>query len=346
MTKKITIAIDAMGGENAPDKTINGVKFFLEKNKSDKDFILNLYGDEVQINEKIKKYNIKSDFIKIIHTSASVSDDETPLTAVKNSKNTSMWNCINSQTQGNSDISLSAGNTGVLLVISRMILKMMEEVSKPALAGLWPNQKGFNVVLDLGANIECDENNLVEFSELGSALYKSLFPKDQPLVSLLNIGSEEIKGTETLKKTYKKLSNLSSESNFIFKGYIEGNKIMKGDSNIIVTDGFTGNIALKTAEGTAKFITDNLKSSLNENLLSKISLILSYIPLKKFKSKLDPRKYNGAIFLGLNGPVVKSHGGTDALGFYYSIDLCYRIIKGNLMEQIRKNLSHVKKNEF
>ena len=256
-----------------------------------------------------------------------------------------MWNCIQSQVSGNSDISLSAGNTGVLLVISRMILKMMNEVSKPALAGLWPNKNGMNVVLDLGANIECDENNLVDFAEMGSALYKSLFPNKKPLVSLLNIGSEEIKGTETLKKTFKKLTNLSNENNFIFNGYIEGNKIMDGESNVIITDGFTGNIALKTAEGTAKFITDSLKDSLTENLFSKLSLIFINFFLKKFKKKLDPRKYNGAIFLGLNGPVVKSHGGTDYLGFYHSIDLCYKIIKGDMMMQIKENLSHLKKDD-
>ena len=200
-----------------------------------------------------------------------------------------------------------------------------------------------NVVLDLGANIECDETNLVDFAELGSALYKSLYPNYQPLVSLLNIGSEEIKGTEVLKKTYKKLSELSNDNNFIFKGYIEGNRIMDGDSNIIVTDGFTGNIALKTAEGTAKFITDNLKKTLTSNMISKISLLFSYFSLKKFKEKLDPRKYNGAIFLGLNGPVVKSHGGTDFIGFYHSIDLCYKIVKGDLMQQIKNNLNHLKK---
>ena len=341
MNKKITIAIDAMGGDNSPSKTIKGVKLFLDKNKLE-DFNLNLYGDIKKINSEIQKLNISSNKIKIIHTDSVVSDEETPLAAIKNSKNTSMWKCINSQIEGDSDISLSAGNTGVLLVISRMILKMMSEVGRPALAGLWPNENGMNVVLDLGANIECDENNLVDFAELGSALYKSLFPKDLALVSLLNIGSEEIKGTDTLKKAYKKLSELSSENNFLFKGYIEGNRIMNGDTNIIVTDGFTGNIALKTAEGTAKFITDNLKKTLTSNFISKISLILSYFSLKKFKEKLDPRKYNGAILLGLNGPVVKSHGGTDSIGFYHSIDLCYKIVKGNFMQQIKNNLSHLK----
>ncbi len=345
MTKKITIAIDAMGGENSPFKTIKAINYFCIKNKNNKDFLIKIFGDEDKIKKELNKYTLDNNCIKIIHTSSVVSDEETPLKAIKNSKNTSMWNCIQSQVSGNSNISLSAGNTGVLLVISRMILKMMNEVSKPALAGLWPNKNGMNVVLDLGANIECDDNNLVDFAEMGSALYKSLFPNKKPLVSLLNIGSEEIKGTETLKKTFKKLTNLSNENNFLFNGYIEGNKIMDGESNVIITDGFTGNIALKTAEGTAKFITDSLKESLTENLFSRLSLIFSYFSLKKFKKKLDPRKYNGAIFLGLNGPVVKSHGGTDYLGFYYSIDLCYKMIKGDMMMQIKKNLSHFKKDD-
>ena len=175
-----------------------------------------------------------------------------------------MWNCIAHQLEGKSDISLSAGNTGVLLVISRMILKMMDQVSKPALAGLWPNEKGMNIVLDLGANIDLNEQNLIDFAELGSALYQSLFKDDKPKVSLLNIGSEEIKGTEILKSTSKRLQELSSDGHFIYKGYIEGNDIMSGNSNVIVTDGFTGNIALKTAEGTAKFITNNLKKLLQK----------------------------------------------------------------------------------
>ena len=341
MTKKITIAIDAMGGENAPQKNIKGLKIFLDKNEKKNDFIIHLYGKENLINDELLNQGISSNVVKVIHSEGIVSDEETPLTAIKNSKNTSMWNSVKAQIDKNADISLSAGNTGVLLVISRMILKTMKEVSKPALAGLWPSKKGMSVVLDLGANIECDEKNLIDFSEMGAALFKSLFPNQKPLVSLLNIGSEEIKGTEVLKKAHGKLKILSNENNFLFQGYIEGNKLMEGETNVIVTDGFTGNIALKTAEGTAKFITDSLKNSLKENIFSKISILFSYFSLKKFKSKLDPRKYNGAIFLGLNGPVVKSHGGTDSLGFYYSIDLCYNIIKGNLMQQIKDNLTHL-----
>jgi len=340
MNNKTIIAIDAMGGENAPDKNIEGISIFLKKNKNKEDFFFNLYGDENQINRELDKHKVSKNYYKIFHSTTIVSDEETPLTAIKNSKDSSMWNAINSQIERNANITLSAGNTGVLFVISRMLLKTIDSVSKPALAGLWPNKKNMNVVLDLGANVECDANNLVDFSEMGAALYKALFPKDFPKVALLNIGSEEIKGTENLKKAYARLKEISKYGDFQFDGFIEGNKITNGDSNVIVTDGFTGNIALKTAEGTAKFITDSLKSSLTETLLAKFSIIFSYFALKKFKAKLDPRKFNGAIFLGLKGPVVKSHGSTDAIGFYHSIDLCYRIIKGDLMNKIKNNLSH------
>ena len=259
MSKKISIAIDAMGGDNSPDKTIEGIKFFLDKNKSKKDFILNIFGKEKEINEKLLKYKIVSNNINIINTDTVVSNNETPLTAIKNSKNTSMWNCIKHQLEGKSDISLSAGNTGVLLVISKMILKMIDGVSKPALAGLWPNQNGMNVVLDLGANIECNDENLVDFAELGSALYKSLFTDEKPKVSLLNVGSEEIKGTEILKKTSKRLRELSSDENFLYNGYIEGNEIMSGDSNIIITDSLQ--TISSRLQKNCKFITNKFKKS-------------------------------------------------------------------------------------
>ena len=341
MNNKIIIAIDAMGGENAPSKNIEGVSLYLEKNNNKNDVFFNLYGDVNLIKKEIDKYNISPNFYKIFSSSTVVSDEETPLTAIKNSKDSSMWNSINSQIIANSNITLSAGNTGVLFVVSRLLLKTIESVNKPALAGLWPNKKNMNVVLDLGANVECDEKNLVDFSEMGAALYKALFPEDVPKVALLNIGSEEIKGTEVLKKAYMKLKDISKHGDFEFNGFIEGNKITDAHSNVIVTDGFTGNIALKTAEGTAKFITDSLKKSLTSTIFAKISVIFSFFALKKFKEKLDPRKFNGAIFLGLNGPVVKSHGSTDAVGFYHSIDLCYNIVKGNLMSQIKDNLSHL-----
>ena len=189
-----------------------------------------------------------------------------------------------------------------------------------------------NVVLDLGANIECNEKNLCDFASMGSALFKSLFKYEKPKVALLNVGLEENKGNEILKKTFS-IMKKNNIKNFDFTGYIEGNHIMDGNVDVIITDGFTGNIALKTAEGTANFITNNLKKSLN-----KLSIIFSYASLKKFKSKLDPRKYNGAIFIGLKSPVIKSHGSTDYIGFSYSLNVCEKIIRGKLIKKIEENI--------
>ena len=248
-----------------------------------------------------------------------------------------MWLSIESVKKKERDIVISAGNTGALLVISKLNLKMIENIDKPALSALWPNKKGMSVVLDLGANIECSSKNLVDFSIMGSALYKSLYPKENPNVALLNIGSEELKGNETIKETFQKLNEKKSK-NLNFSGYIEGNQLMNGDVNVIVSDGFTGNVALKTAEGTANFITNELKQALNGNLLGKISSLLNISNLRKFKKRLDPRLYNGAIFIGLDAPVVKSHGGTDYFGFSNSIDVCNKIVKGNLIKKINENI--------
>ena len=340
MLDKVKISIDVMGGDNSPDKTLEGLNLFIKRNQNISDYIFYLFGDETIIDQKLNNYKYLKNNYKIFDTKIVVSNELSAMSSIKKGKNSSMWKAIQSQIDLSADVTLSAGNTGVLLVMSKMILKTLENVDKPALAGLWPNENNMNIVLDLGANVECSEKNLIDFSEMGSALFKSLFPNEKAKLSLLNIGSEEIKGTGILKSAYAKLKQLDQLGDFEFRGYIEGNNITKGDTNIIVTDGFTGNIALKTAEGTAEFLTKNLKKALSENIFSKLSSIFSYFSLKRFKDRLDPRKYNGAIFLGLTGPVVKSHGGTDGLGFSYSVELCYKIAKGKLMDKIKSNLSH------
>ena len=329
MTKKVKIAIDAMGGENSPKKIVDGIEISL---KSNKDNFFYLYGNQDLLEKELSKKELLKKYCEIINAKDVILDDESPLTAAKRSKETSMWLAIESLKEKKTDISLSAGNTGALLVISRLLLNTVEGISKPALAGLWPNENSMNIVLDLGANIECNEKNLSEFASMGSALCKSLFDNEKPKIALLNVGLEENKGNEILKKTYSILKS-DINKNFEFCGYIEGNQIMEGNLDVIVTDGFTGNVALKTAEGTANFITSNLKKSLN-----KLSILLSYSSLKKFKDKLDPRKYNGAIFLGLQSPVVKSHGSTDSFGFAHSINVCHKIVKGDLIEKIESNL--------
>ena len=342
MTEKVKIAIDLMGGDNSPDKTLEGIDLFIQRNLNLNDYFFYLYGDKDLVLQKLKNLKFLKSNYELIDTKIIVSNELSPIAALKKGKGSSMWESIQSQISLNTDVSLSAGNTGVFLVMSKMILKMLEGIDKPALAGLWPSDKGMSLVLDLGANIECSEKNFIDFSEMGSALYKSLYPDEDIKVSLLNIGSEELKGTETLKNAHLKLKDLERTGDFKFIGYIEGNQITSGESNVIVTDGFTGNVALKTAEGVANFLTKNLKKYLSENIFSKLSIVFSYFSLKKFKNKLDPRKYNGAIFLGLKGPVVKSHGGIDSLGFSYSVELCYKIAKGKLIDKIKTNLSHVK----
>jgi len=334
MSKVITIAVDAMGGEGAPKKIIDGISHHYKKNK---DTFYKIFGDKHKV-DKLLPTSLNKDNFEIIHTDEVVADTDTALSAAKRGRNTSMWLAIESVRNKKADIVISAGNTGALFVIAKLNLKMIENIDKPALSALWPNKKGMSVVLDLGANIECNDKNLIDFSIMGASLFKALFPHDIPKVALLNIGSEEIKGNEVIKSTYQKL-NLINSSNYEFKGYIEGNNLMNGEVNVIVADGFTGNVALKTAEGTANFIASELKEAMTNSLLGKLSSLINKSNLIKFKKRLDPRLYNGAIFIGLNSPVVKSHGGTDFIGFSNSLDVCCKIIKGNLIKKIKDNIN-------
>jgi glycerol-3-phosphate acyltransferase PlsX len=334
MTDLVKIAVDAMGGDGSPKKIVDGI---IHHYKDNKDVYYKIFGDENKILPLIKDKILENSY-KIFHTDSLVKSTDSPLEAAKRGKNTSMWKSIESVKSKESDIVISAGNTGALLVISKLNIKMIENIDKPALSALWPNKKGMNVVLDLGANIECSSKNLIDFSIMGSSLYKALFPNDNSKVALLNIGSEEIKGNEIIKETFQILND-NNNLDFEFKGYIEGNHLMDGEVNVIVTDGFTGNVALKTAEGTANFITQELKKALTSGLIGKISSLLNIKNLKNFRKRLDPRLYNGAIFIGLDSPVVKSHGGTDYLGFSNSLDVCKRIIKGDLINKIKNNIT-------
>jgi glycerol-3-phosphate acyltransferase PlsX len=333
MSEIVKIAVDAMGGDSSPNKVINGIILNHQTNKNN---FYKIFGKKNIIQDLIGK-KISKDFYEIIDTNNDVKSTDSPLEGAKRGKDTSMWLAIESVKNKETDVVISAGNTGALLVISKLNLKMIENIDKPALSALWPNKKGMSVVLDLGANIECNSKNLLDFSIMGASLYTSLYPYEKPNIALLNIGSEELKGNETIKETYQILNDKNSD-NFNFLGYIEGNELMNGKVNVIVSDGFTGNVALKTAEGTANFITDELKKAMTSSLLGKISSLLNFSNLNKFKQRLDPRLYNGAIFLGLDSPVVKSHGGTDFIGFSNSLDVCNRIVKGNLIKKIKINI--------
>ncbi len=333
MSVKIKIAVDAMGGDGSPKKVIDGI---IHNYKSNKNNFYKIFGDKNKISPLIEN-KINKEFYEIFHTENAIKSTDSPLEGAKRGKDTSMWLAIQSVKEKQADIVISAGNTGALLVVSKLNLKMIENIDKPALSALWPNKKGMSVVLDLGANIECSSKNLSDFSSMGAALYNSLYPDEIANVALLNIGSEELKGNEVIKETYKILNDKKSV-NFNFSGYIEGNHLMDGEVDVIVSDGFTGNVALKTAEGTANFISSELKKAMTGNWIGKLSSLLNIANLKKFKKRLDPRLYNGAIFIGLDSPVVKSHGGTDFIGFANSLDVCNRIVKGNLIEKIKQNL--------
>ena len=333
MNKKIKIAVDAMGGDGSPKKVLDGI---IHHHKSNKDSYYQIFGDKNKIEIFLDK-DLPINSFEVIHTLDIVKGTDSPLEGAKRGKNTSMWLAIQSVKEKKSDVVISAGNTGALLVISKLNLKMIDNIDKPALSALWPNKKGMSVVLDLGANIECSPKNLIDFSIMGSSLFKSLYPNENANVALLNIGSEELKGNEIIKETYQQL-NQRNNNDFEFQGYIEGNQLMNGDVNVIVADGFTGNVALKTAEGTASFITSELKKAITGNLIGKISSLLNNSNLNRFKKRLDPRLYNGAIFIGLDSPVIKSHGGTDYIGFSNSLNVCYKVVKGDLINKIKKNI--------
>jgi len=334
MNNVIKIAVDAMGGDGSPKKVIDGIIHHYQNNN---DIFYQIFGDREKIIHLIGDKLLEKSF-QIINTKDIVKGTDSPLEGAKRGKKTSMWLAIESVKNKNSDIVISAGNTGALLVISKLNLNMIENIDKPALAALWPNKKNMSVVLDLGANIECSSKNLIDFSIMGSSLFRSLYPQLTSKVALLNIGSEEIKGHEIIKETYQKLIE-KENSDFEFMGYIEGNQLMNGDVNVIVADGFTGNVALKTAEGTANFITGELRKAMTGSIMGKISSLINFTNLRKFKKRLDPRLYNGAIFLGLDSPVIKSHGGTDYIGFSNSLSVCTKIIKGDLIEKIRNNIN-------
>ena len=333
MSDFVKIAVDAMGGDDSPEKIVNGI---IHNHKKNNKIFFKIFGDKNKIQILLDK-NVSNDCYEIIHTENFVLSTDSPLEAAKRGKDTSMWLAIESVKKREADIIISAGNTGALLVIAKLNLKMINSIDKPALSALWPNRNGMSVVLDLGANIECSSKNLFDFSVMGASLYTSLYPNKRPNIGLLNIGSEELKGNEIIKETFKILNDRKTD-NYDFAGYIEGNQIMDGDINVIISDGFTGNIALKTAEGTANFITKELKNLMTSSILGKISSLINFYNLRKFKKRLDPRLYNGAIFLGLDSPVVKSHGGTDFIGFSNSLDVCNRIVQGNLIEKIKRNI--------
>ena len=321
-----------MGGDYAPEIVIEGAS---EAKFRYPDMELIFFGNKTILEPLIySKHNLSES--KIIHTVEFIKPNDKPSNVIRRGANTSMALAIKSL-RDQSNAMVSAGNTGALMAFSKLFLKTIPGINRPAISACFPTKQGEVCMLDLGANIECDENNLIQFAFMGQAFAKIVIGIKNPRVCLLNVGEEEIKGFSYIKDASKTLKNLSKIINYC--GYIEGDRITDGLVDVIVTDGFTGNIALKTAEGTASFFTNSLKESLKKSIFSKLGYFLAKKSLEGFRAHMDPRKYNGAVFLGLNGIVVKSHGGTDAFGFANAIGVAYDMAKYNFIEDLKKKLT-------
>lgn len=336
MTDGLVLSIDVMGGDNAPDIVIKGIEYFLRHTGKNRSARFLLHGDQPRIEALLAKAPQTRARSEISHTEFMVDMDAKPSQALRRGKGTSMWNAIASVKAGEAGAAVSAGNTGALMAMSKLQLRMRQGVQRPAIAGIWPRPTGNCIVLDIGANIECDETQLTEFAVLGEAYYRALFGKLKPSVGLLNVGTEELKGNAVVKAAHERLQTLDFGLNY--SGYVEGNDISMGEVDVIVTDGFTGNIALKTAEGTAKLVGGFVQQALAGNIISKLLTSLNYIAIRKLKDKMDPRKVNGGVFLGLNGIVVKSHGGTDPVGFANALNVALGLIESRFQDEIENTL--------
>ena len=329
MTGSITIALDVMSGDNGPAPAILGS---IKALQSIDDLRVDLVGDQDIINQALESIDMSlRERITVIHTKEFIKMDEDILSAIRNKKQSSMRLSINRVKNNEAHACVSAGNTGALMSLSKIILKTIDGIDRPAICTSLPTKKKFMQVLDLGANIECNAQNLYQFAVMGSSVVKSLEISDNPRVGLLNIGAEEFKGRDEIKVA----ADLLNKSNINYVGFVEGNGMFSGDYDVIVTDGFTGNIALKSIEGVAGMIKHFIKSEYNKNLYNKLSAIVSLPVMKGVKKKMDPRVYNGASFLGLNGIVIKSHGSADDFSYSNAIQTAYYESKNNLLANIK-----------
>ena len=336
MSDPLIISIDAMGGDHAPEAIIEGVAHVA---KSDPSVFFFLYGDETKITPLIKQFGLKPDRYKIHHTTQVVKADDKPSAAIRGGRESSMWKAIMSVRNGYANAVVSAGNTGALMAMSKICLGTLAGIDRPAIAAIMPSSTGRVVALDLGANAECNSQNLVEFAVMGHVLYHVLFDVEKPSIGLLNIGSEETKGREEIREAAGMLKGFGDKINFY--GFVEGNDIGLGTTQVVVSDGFSGNVALKTLEGTAKFIGRSLKQVFKKSILAKLGLIFVAPSLLKLKKEFDPRRYNGAMFLGLNGISVKSHGGADAFSFACAVESAIRMSRNKLCDKIKDELSNL-----
>ncbi len=336
MPQKVRIALDAMGGDIGVSVVVPGAAISLGRHP-DTEFLL--YGDSKQIEAQLARLPALKAASRVIHTDVAIAMDDKPSQALRRGRKTSsMWLAIDAVKKGEADVAVSAGNTGALMAMARFNLRTLPGIDKPAIAAVWPTMRGESVVLDLGATIGGDAQHLTALAVMGSAMARVLFDIERPTVSLLNIGVEEVKGVEEVRAAADMLRALNLPQ-LEFIGFIEGDGIGKGSADVIVTEGFSGNIALKTAEGTARQIGEYLRSAMSRTWSSRIGYLFARGAFKALRDKMDPRKLNGGVFLGLNGVVVKSHGGTDAEGFAYAVDVGYEMVRYDLLNKINQTLN-------
>lgn len=335
-TKPI-LSVDAMGGDFAPKAILEGCNLF---KKSNPNVDLILHGEENAIAPIIKDCPFLKD-TQIIHFPDTVTMEDKPSQAMRR-KTTSMWGAIASLKAGNAHAAVSAGNTGALMAVSNLQLRTIDGIHRPAICGSWPNPRGtFSAVLDIGANVDSDPEQLIDFAILGEAFAKAMYGIERPSVGLLNVGSEEVKGHEDIKEAMRLLREHGSSLGMEVYGFVEGTDISMGTTDVVVTDGFTGNIALKSAEGAAKLFAQVLRESMTSSLITKIGALIAAGGFRKLKEKVDPRASNGGVFLGLNGIVVKSHGGTDAQGFAAALGVAQKLAISDYQESITSNVKRL-----
>jgi glycerol-3-phosphate acyltransferase PlsX len=331
MPQKVRIALDVMGGDHGPPVVLPGAEFALQQHP-DTEFIL--FGDQLTIDRWLADHPALKAASRVVHCEVAVRMDEKPSQALRRGRyKSSMWLAIDAVKKGEADAAISAGNTGALMAMATFCLRTIGSVERPAIAAIWPNLRGESIVLDVGASIGADAQHLVNLALMGSAMARSLLHLDRPTVGLLNVGVEEVKGLEEVREAGKILR----ESNFPgleYAGFVEGDDIGKGVVDVVVTEGFAGNIALKAAEGTARQIAGYLRAEMSRTLSAKIGYLFAREAFRALARKMDPGRSNGGLFLGLNGIVIKSHGGTDAKGFAAAIDIGYEMVRSQLLQKI------------
>jgi glycerol-3-phosphate acyltransferase PlsX len=336
LSEPIKIALDAMGGDDAPRIVLAGANI-ARRRHSEIRFLL--HGDADRMQPILKRQRGLADFVDLIHTDEMVQPEDKPSQVVRSGRNTSMWKAIQSVKDGEADGVVSAGNTGALLAMAMLQLKRLDGIDRPGIASFFPTLRGETVMLDLGANLNCDARNLVQFAVMGEVFARTLLGVRDPTVGLLNVGSEDTKGDDSRREAARMLREHEFSGEFV--GFVEGDDIPAGAVDVVVTDGFTGNVALKTAEGTARLMSAFVREAFRNSLSAKIGYVFAKRSLDKLRGRTDPRRYNGAMFLGLNGVCVKSHGGTDAIGFATAIGLAVDMVKYGGNHLIAKHMTQL-----